>query len=66
STLRQVERLTGLIQNLVMITRAQEQEDREEFADTDVSAVVQETADTFRPVAIQEGKTLTCETPDDL
>ena len=64
STLRQVERLTGLIQNLVTITRAQE--DREEFADTDVSAVVKETADTFRPVALQEGKTLTCETPKNL
>ena len=66
STLRQVERLTGLIQNLVLVSRAQEQESKEEFTDTDVASVVRETAETFRPVALQEDKTLTCETPESL
>ena len=64
STLRQTERLLGLIQNLVMITRVQEREGREEaLSDTDVSKSVKETAETFVPVALQAEKEMKLEIP---
>ena len=47
STMRQVDRMTGLIQNLVMITRAQEQDNRQDRVETDISKAVQETVHTF-------------------
>lgn len=56
STLRQVDRLQGLIQNLVMITRAQEQDNKTERVNVDVSKAVEETVKTFEPVATQEDK----------
>lgn len=59
STMRQVKRLTGLIQNLVTITRAQEKDSKEERVPTDITAAVSETVTTFMPVATQDGKTLT-------
>ena len=58
STMRQVDRLTGLIQNLVMISRAEEKEDLGERDTIDISKIVEDTADTFAPVAAQDGKTL--------
>ena len=58
STMRQVDRMTGLIQNLVLISRAAEQEDGSERTMTDLSAAVTETVDTFSPIALQEGKEL--------
>ena len=63
STLRQVDRMNALIQNLVMITRAQENEKsvREEM---DISAAVKETAETYLPVAQQDGKLLEQEIPE--
>jgi len=59
STMRQVERMTGLINNLVMIVRAQEQEGRTQRTTIDISKAVSETVQTFRPVAGQDQKTLT-------
>ena len=53
STMRQVDRMTGLIQNLVMITRAQERDDKQNRVETDISKAVQETVHTFAPVASQ-------------
>ena len=65
STLRQVNRMTGLIGNLVQIARAQEMTDGE-LAQTDISVVVSETADSFAPVAASDGKKLEKEIPDSL
>jgi two-component system sensor histidine kinase CiaH len=59
STLRQVKRLTGLIQNLVTITRAQEKDAKEDRVPTDITAAVSDTVSTFMPVASQDGKTMT-------
>lgn len=58
STMRQVDRMTGLIQNLVMVSRAQEKENNSERKKINVSAALQETSDTFLPVAVQNGKKL--------
>ena len=65
STLRQVDRMTGLIGNLVQIARAQEMTDGE-LAPTDIAAAVLETADSFAPVAASDGKKLEKEIPDSL
>ena len=65
STLRQVDRMTGLIGNLVQIARAQEMTDGE-LAPTDIAAAVSETADSFAPVAASDGKKLEKEIPDSL
>ena len=58
STLRQVDRMNGLIKNLVTIARAEEKADKSAMAEIDVSAAVKDTADTFAPVATQDGKEL--------
>lgn len=58
STMQQVERMTGLIANLIQIVRAEEKENMEPLGNTDISAVVKETSDTFKSVAVQEGKNL--------
>ena len=58
STLKQVDHMTGLIQNLVMIARSQEQEKGGILQEVDATKVLEETADTFVPVAQQSGKTL--------
>ncbi len=58
STMRQVDRLTGLIQNLVLVTRASERDSKEDRIDTNFSAIVTDTAKAFEPVAIQDGKTM--------
>ncbi len=58
STLKQVDRMTGLIQNLVTISRAQEREEKTDRIMLDVSSIVKETADTFAPVASQDNKQL--------
>ena len=65
STLRQVDRMTGLIGNLVQIVRAQEMTDGE-LTQTDIAAAVSETADSFAPVAASEGKKLEMTVPDSL
>ncbi|MDO4620788.1 MAG: HAMP domain-containing sensor histidine kinase [Lachnospiraceae bacterium] len=58
STTRQIDRLNGLIQNLVMITRAQEQEDRSEMTSIDASQAVRETVEPYTSLALQEKKEL--------
>lgn len=58
STVRQVDRMDGLIQNLVMIARAEESEDSTGMVDTDVSAVVEESVDPFTALAKQDKKEL--------
>ena len=58
STMRQVERMTGLIQNLVSIARAEEKETKETLAEIDAAAIVRDTSDMFLAVAMQNGKEL--------
>jgi len=57
STLRQVEHMNGLIQNLVMIARAQEKEDLSLLEEVDVTKAVRETAEPFTSLAKQGSKT---------
>lgn len=66
SSLRQVDRMQGLIQNLVMITRAQEKSSATEKTEIDAAAPVKDTVETFVSLAASEGKILTmepCESP---
>lgn len=58
STMRQVDRLTGLIQNLVLVTRASEKDSKEERVDTDFTAIVKDTSKSFEAVATADGKTM--------
>jgi signal transduction histidine kinase len=58
STMRQVDRLTGLIQNLVLVTRASEKDSKEDRVETDFSAIVTDTAKSFEAVAISDEKTM--------
>jgi len=58
STINQIDRMNGLIQNLVMIARAQEQEDKSELSEVDVTAAVNESVDPFDSLARQGMKTL--------
>ena len=66
STLRQVDRLNGLIQNLVMIARAQEAEDPGTLTDVDASAAIIDTVRPYESLARQEGKTLSLDVVPDL
>lgn len=58
STEKQVDCMTGLIDNLVSITRASEAECRAERTETDIAAVIDNTVKTYLPVVRQEGLTL--------
>jgi signal transduction histidine kinase len=66
STLRQVERMTGLIQNLVTIVRAEESENSGERREINVGTVLKETVKTFRAVAEQDGLLLKEHAPENL
>ena len=55
STINQVDRLNGLIQNLVMITKAQEQEDRSILTEVNASKLVSESIDPYEPMAAKNG-----------
>lgn len=61
STMNQVDRMTGLIGDLVKIAKAEENEGDVELSEVDASKAANEVADTFEPVARQSGKTLTKE-----
>lgn len=58
STMRQVDRLNGLIQNLVLIARADESIESGDIRECDISAVVNDTVETFSSVAETECKKL--------
>ena len=57
STMRQVDRLNGLVQNLVQISRAQETATGE-LTVMNIAPAVQDTAESFVPVAAGDHKTL--------
>ena len=60
STLKQVERLEGLIANLVMLARASENISASVIQETDISAIIREEAEEFTSVAEKNGKMLIC------
>lgn len=66
STLTQVDHLNGLIQNLVMISRAQEKEDKAKMTSVDASKAVKESVAPYNAVALQSGKTLNTEIEEGL
>jgi signal transduction histidine kinase len=66
STLRQVDRLNGLIQNLVMIARAQEKEEPGIRGDIDASAAILDTVTPYESMALQQEKTLTTDIVPDI
>ena len=58
STMKQVERMTGLISNLVMIAKAEEKDDKIIRDMIDISQAVRETVQAFGTVASSDGKNL--------
>ena len=66
STLKQVDHLNGLIQNLVLIARAAEREDKSTMAQVDSSTCVEESVANFDALAKQSEKTLEREIEKDL
>ena len=66
STMNQVDRMTGLISNLVLIAKADEKANKEGRSDVDVSDAVTKAAEAFAPVAKQNGKTLTMDIPGEI
>ena len=68
STARQVDRMSGLISNLVMIARAEENESGSESLceDCDISTAVSETVKNFESVAAGAGKQLKKEIDSDV
>lgn len=58
STLKQIDHMNGLIANLVMISKAQELEDKTEMAPLDVSEVVETSVKSFESVALKSKITL--------
>ncbi len=66
STMSQVDRMDGLVQNLVMIARSAEREDRSGMGEIDVSKVVADSVDPFRALARQESKELVCVLGEDV
>ncbi|MDO5475850.1 MAG: HAMP domain-containing sensor histidine kinase [Eubacteriales bacterium] len=66
STLRQVDRLNGLIQNLVMIARAQEAEDPGSLGDINASEAILDSVRAYESLARQEEKMLTLDIVPDI
>ncbi len=65
STMSQVDRMDGLVQNLVMIARAEEREDPATMSEVNIAKVIMDSVDPFRALARQENKELTCTVPDE-
>ncbi len=58
STLNQVDNMNGLIQNLVMISKAQEYEDKSVLASINVSDIIHQTVAPYKAMAKKAGKAL--------
>ena len=54
STIKQIEHMNGLIQNLVMIAKADEREDKRVMSKEDATKLVAESVEPFQPVVTQE------------
>ena len=61
STLNQVDRLNGLIQNMVQISRASEHEDKSTLSEIDATAIAAETMKNYEALSKQSGKKLESE-----
>lgn len=61
STLGQIDHMNGLIQNLVMITKAEEKENRSILSEINASEAVEQTVKPYEAVAKQAEKTLITE-----
>ena len=66
STMRQVDRLNGLIKNLVMIARADENENSVVMQECDITKSVRETVQTFVAIAETDNKKLEDKIRDDV
>lgn len=66
STMRQIHRMNGLIEKLVMISRSRELETQNTVANTDVTTVVNKSIDPFISLFKKEEKTLTRDIEEDL
>ena len=68
STLNQVKRLSGLVSDLITMARTEEYaEENEKFTETvDISKIVREVSDSFRPVAEKEFKRIEIEISEDI
>ena len=66
STLSQVDHMSGLIQNLVMISKAQEREDTSILSEIDASDIVKQTISSFEPLAKQKKKELESKIDDNV
>ena len=64
STLRQTDNMTKLIQNLILIARADEKPNEEHFVDTDVSAEVREAVESLSSIAQQSEKKMETDIAD--
>ncbi|MBP5332109.1 MAG: HAMP domain-containing histidine kinase [Lachnospiraceae bacterium] len=65
SIMRQVDRMNGLIQNLVRIAKAQETGGGP-LSDINISPYVEDAANSFKPVAVGEGKSLDTEIEENI
>lgn len=63
STMRQINRLNGLVAELITLARLEEQEDLP-LTDVDFTQIVRETAEAFRPVVEQQDKGFSLEAAD--
>lgn len=66
STMSQVDRMDGLVQNLVMIARAEEREDRTSMSQIDVGKAVVDSVEPFQALARQEELELVCNVGEDV
>lgn len=65
SNLKQIDRMGGLIQNLVQISKADELYESERTP-MDLVPIIQETTESFQPLASRENKKLSCSMPREL
>ncbi len=63
STMKQIDRMSGLIANLVMISKAEELEDKEQMVSIDASAAVSDSVKSFESVAANTGISLVTDIP---
>ncbi len=66
SNMRQIDRMDGLIKNLVMITRSQELEDHMSVSRIDVSKAVAESAASFDAMAARNSLQIIKDIPEDI
>lgn len=66
STRRQVDRMDGLVQNLVMVARARERESKDGMGEIDVTRVVGASVEPFQALAVQDQLELVADLEEDV